>query len=467
MKILLIFPPYSLREEFQGLSEVGNMQPPLGIAYIGAVLEKAGHEVKIIDAPPLKLEIEDLCQEAKRFSPDFIGLSVSTVDFNKALELAKELKKKLEATIIIGGPHVTAVPEEVMAYPYFDFGVVGEGEETIVDLLKTLKNQGDLKKVDGIIFRQRERVVKNKPREYLEDLDRIPFPARHLMPKLSCYHPTPATFQNFPVGTMITSRGCPYQCNFCFRGVFGNKWRFRSPESVVSEMEMLIKKHGAREIRLWDDTFNADTERVKEICRLILKKKLKFSWTCLGRVNKADEEMFCLMKKAGCWQISYGIESGNEEILKSLNKGINKEMVEGAINKTTQAGIQALGFFILGLPGETEETMRETIDFAKSLPLSVANFTIATPYPGTKLWLEAKKRGFLKNVSYDKLLVNLPDKLYYVPEGLTAKKVQEYETKAYREFYRNPKFILRQLGQIKDMNDLVRKVKAFLTIQTI
>ena len=142
-------------------------------------------------------------------------------------------------------------------------------------------------------------------------------------------------------------------------------------------------------------------------------------------------------------------------------------MVEEAIKKTTDAGIQALGFFILGLPGETEITMRETIDFAKSLPLSVANFTIATPYPGTKLWFEAEKRGFLKDVSYDKLLVNLPDKLFYVPEGLTAKKVQEYETKAYREFYRNPIFILRQLRQVNDVPDFVRKVKAFLTIQSI
>jgi anaerobic magnesium-protoporphyrin IX monomethyl ester cyclase len=467
MKILLIFPPYNLSEEFQGLSEVGNMQPPLGIAYIGAVLEKNGHEVKIIDAPPLSMGIKEIVKEAEIFAPDYIGLSVSTVDFNKSLELGKELKIRLKSPIIIGGPHVTAVPEEVMRYSCFDFGVIGEGEETIIELLKTLKNKDDLNKVDGLIFRKNKKITKNKPRQYIDNLDQIPFPARHLMPVLTAYHPTPATYQNFPVGTMITSRGCPYQCNFCFRGVFGNKWRFRTPENVVAEMEILIKEYGAKEIRLWDDTFNADTERVKDICRLIIKKKLKFSWTCLGRVNKADKEMFKLMKKAGCWQISFGIESGNEEILKSLNKGISKRMVEESIKETTEAGIQALGFFILGLPGETEMTMRETIDFAKSLPLSVANFTIATPYPGTKLWLEAEKRGFLKDVSYDKLLVNLPDKLFYIPEGLTAKIVQSYEVKAYREFYRNPKFIYRQLKQIKDLPDLIRKARAFLTIQSI
>lgn len=443
------------------------MQPPLGIGYLGAVLEKAGFEIKIIDAPPLGWGIKEVVAEAQRLLPDFIGLSASTVDFNKAVRLARALKKSQKAFVIIGGPHVTAMPKEVAKFSCFDVGVIGEGEQTIVELIQVLTNKGNLSKVAGIVFRKGKKVIKTVPRAYIENLDQIAFPARHLMPSLSAYHPTPATYQNFPVGTMITSRGCPYQCNFCFRGVFGNKWRFRSPESVVSEMEILINKYGAKEIRLWDDTFNADTDRVKEICRLIFKKKLKFTWTCLGRVNKADGEMFRLMKKAGCWQISYGIESGNEEILKSLNKGITKKMVEEAVGETTRVGIQALGFFILGLPGETEKTMQETIDFAKSLPLSVANFTIATPYPGTKLWQEAKKRSFLKNVAYDRLLVNLPNHLYYVPEGLNAQTVQAYEKKAYREFYRQPKFLLRQLGQIRGLSDLNRKIKAFLTIQSI
>lgn len=466
-KVLLIFPPYSLEEEFAGLSAVGNMQPPLGIGYIGAVLEKAGFEVKIIDAPPLGWGQKKIVAEAKDWAPDYIGLSVSTVDFPKSVKLARTLKKVLAIPIIIGGPHVTALPEEVLAYTCFDVGVLGEGEVTIVELIRSLAAGRRLSSVKGIAFREKGKVIKTLPRPFIDDLDGLPLPARHLMPKLSLYHPTPATYKKLPVGSMITSRGCPNRCSFCFRGVFGHRWRFRSPLEVVGEMESLLDNFGAQEIRIWDDTFNADIDRVKEICRLIIKRGLRFSWTCLGRVNRADKKMFELMKKAGCWQISYGIESGNDLILASLQKGITKTMVKKAIELTYQTGIQSLGFFILGLPGETEATMRETIDFAKSLPLSAANFSLATPYPGTDLWFLARKAGFLTKVAYDKLVVNLPPKPTFVPDGLSGERLLAYEKMAYREFYRRPKFLFRQLGQIQSLPELVRKMKAFWTIERI
>lgn len=467
MRILLIFPPYNLEEEFGDLESVGNMLPPLGIGYLGAVLEKAGFEVKIIDAPPLRLDFRKIVSEAVAFGPGLIGFSSSTVDFPTVVKLAKLLKEKLKTPIVIGGPHVTALPEEVMEYRCFDFGVIGEGEETLVELIKKFENRAVLGRIKGIVFRSGNKIIKTPPRPFIKNLDSLPFPARHLMPPLSAYHPTPATYKRFPVGTIITSRGCPYQCSFCFRGVFGNRLRFRSPQNVVDEVEVLLSEFGAQEVRFFDDTFNADPERVKTICRLIIKRGLNFSWTCLGRVNSVDKEMLKLMKRAGCWQISYGIESGNEAILKSLDKGIDKKIVKKAIALTYQEGIASLGFFILGLPGETPSTMKETIDFAKSLPLSAANFTIATPYPGTKLWKLAQEKGFLKGVAYDKLVVNLPEKLYYVPEGLTAKKIQAFERQAYKEFYRHPRFLLRQLGQIENLGDLAKKIKAFLTIQSI
>ena len=466
-RVLLIFPPYSLEEEYSGLAEVGNLQLPLGIGYLGAVLEKAGFEVKIFDAPPLGWGIKRLVSETKKFTPDFVGISSATVDFHKTVRLAEALKKSQNVTIIIGGPHMTALPEEAMKLSCFDVGVIGEGEETIVKLIQALIKKSNLRKVAGIAFREGKKIIKTTPRSYIKNLDSLPFPARHLMPPLSAYHPTPATYKKFPVATMMTSRGCPYHCTFCFRGVFGNQLRFRSPENVIAEMEMLIFEFGAAEIRIFDDTFNADPERVKAICRLMIKRNLKFPWTCLARVNRVDPQMLSLMKKAGCWQISYGIESGNDEVLAKIKKGITKKMAKKTVKMTYQAGIQPLGFFILGLPGETEETMKETIEFAKSLPLNAANFSIATPYPGTELWASAKKRGFLDNIAYEKLVVNLPDKPYYLPEGLKAETVQEYERKAYREFYRNPKFILRQLVEIDSLPEFWRKLKAFFTIQAI
>lgn len=466
-EVLLIFPPYTLKEEFGNLSQVGNMLPPLGIAYLGAVLEKAGYQVRIIDAPPLGWKTGRISAEVKKDSFDLIGLSASTVSYPKAVRLAKKLKKASSAPIVIGGPHVTALPKEVMKMTCFDYGVVGEGEETMVELVKALMEKQDLKKIDGLVFREKGRIIKTNPRRFIEDLDSLPFPARHLMPPLSLYHPTPATFRQFPVGTMITSRGCPNRCSFCFRGVFGNRWRFRTPANIVKEIEILVNEFGAKEIRLWDDTFNVDQNRVMAICDLLIKKGVKVPWTCLGRVNYASRAMLKLMKKAGCWQISYGIESGNEAVLKRANKGISKEMVRKAIRETYRAGIQSLGFFILGLPGETKATMNETIEFANQLPLNAANFTIATPYPGTDIWFLAKEQGFLKNLSYDKLMVNLPKKLYYVPEGMDEATLIEYEKKAYKRFYRHSAFILRQLKEIKDLSELARKLRAFLTIQKI
>jgi len=466
-KFLLIYPPYTLKEVFGKLSGVGSMQQPLGIGYLGAVLEQSGCQVKIIDAPPLGWGIKRIVAEAKKFLPDFIGISASTVDFNKAVKLARTLKKSAKVPIIIGGPHVTALPKEVMDFSCFDIGVIGEGEETLVEVVQASMKKGSLRKVAGIVFRDKRKIVRTSPRPFIKNLDNLPFPARHLMPPLSVYHPTPATYRKFPVGTMITSRGCPYQCTFCSREVFGNQWRFRSPESVVREMAVLISEFGAAEIRLWDDTFNADPERVLAICRLIIKKGLDFPWTCLARVDQVSQPMLALMKKAGCWQISYGIESGNEKILVSTNKGITKKMVKEAVEATARVGIQSFGFFILGLPGETKETMAETIEFAKSLSLNAANFTMATPYPGTELWALAKKRGFLKKIAYEKMVVNLPKKFSFAPEGLKPETILEYEKKAYKEFYRDPSFVLRQLRKTGSGPELYRKMKAFFTIQSI
>lgn len=466
-KVLLIFPPFTLKETFGNLSKVGNYLQPLGIAYIGAVLERAGFEVKIIDAPVLGLNVEEIIAETKKYEPDFIGISSSTVSFYRTAELAKLLKKITDSPLIIGGPHVTALPEETMNSSVFDIGTLGEGEETIVELIKTILKKGDLRKVSGIIFRQKKRLIKTSPRCYISNLDDLPLPARHLMPELSVYHPTPATYKKSPVGTVITSRGCPNQCSFCFRGVFGNKWRYRLPENVVAEMEVLVNKYGAKEIRFWDDTFNVNPSRVKKICKLIIKKKLNIPWTCLCRVNQIELSMLRLMKKAGCWQISFGIEAGNEKVLAEIDKGITKQTVKKVIEMTEKEGIKSLGFFILGLPGETEETMTETINFAKSLPLDAANFTIATPYPGTKLWDLAKSKGFLKDVSYDELTVNLPKKPYFVPLGLNAEVIKKYEKRAYCEFYRNPRFLLRQIRSIKSPQELFRKASAFFTIASI
>lgn len=465
-KILLIYPPYTLQEVFSELEEVGNSQQPLGLAYLAAVLEKEGYRVKIIDSPTLNYSIDEVIRKTLEYQPDIIGISVLTTTFNRSVILANKLKEFIKVPIIAGGPHATVLPFEVMQHQSFDYVVIGEGELTTLELTKVLAS-GDLKSLEqipGIVFRKNGDLIKTTSRPLIQDIDSIPFPARHLLPPLSAYHPTPATYKKLPIGTIMTSRGCPYKCVFCSRAIFGNSCRFRSTENVVQELKILVNDYQAAEIRIWDDTFNSNPQRAIDICEGIVKSKLNISWTCLARLNFARKDVLEAMKKAGCWQISYGIESGNDEILKKIKKGITKEMVRQGIKATKAAGISALGFFIIGLPGETEATMRQTIDFAKELNLDAANFTICMPYPGSEIYDELKASGQAEKINYEKLMVNLPDQLYYVPSGLTEEIVKKYERLAYREFYLRFSFILKQLGKINSWQEFWNKVKAFLAI---
>lgn len=467
-RILLIQAPEYLigkkafpTEDFLGLS-----YPSLGLAYIAAILLKNGWQTKIIDPIPQNLNLSQILVEIKKFTPDFIGFTATTPTFPKVLTLAKKIKRKFPQIVtIIGGPHVSAAPIQTMKNPFFDFAVLGEGEETIIELLSHLKRKkGGEEKLAGIAFRKNGRVTITPSRPYIRNLDTIPFPARQFLPPLSFYHPNPGTYKNLPAGSMITSRGCPFKCTFCDRAVFGNKFRFRSPENVVAEIEVLLKDFGAKEIRIWDDTFNADTQRVKEICRLILKRKLKFTWTCLGRVNFADSNMFKLMKRAGCWQISYGIESGNQEILNKIKKGLTLEMVREAVKKTHQAGIEVKGFFMLGLPGDTKKTMQETINFAKELNLDIATFSITTPFPGTELYQEVKNTKEFKDADFSRYLPYYPTSLSYIPTGLTQKSLLEFEKKAHFEFYVRPSYILKELLKIRSFSAFWSKTRAFLRL---
>jgi len=467
MKVLLIYPPWSLEEEFDKLAKVGNLVQPLGIGYLGAILENAGYQVKIIDAPPLGYSVSQIIEEAKKFGPDVAGITSVTADFYKAKKIIQKIKEEIGCPTVLGGPHITAAPEASLRESGVDYGVIGEGEIAFKELLEGIEGKKGIEGIKGIIFKKNGKIVKTPPRQFIENLDVLPFPARHLMPPLSAYHPTPASYKKLPVGSMITSRGCPFKCTFCDRAIFGNTYRFRSPKNVVDEMEVLIKDFGAKEIRFWDDTFNFYPKRVIEICKEIIKRKIEIPWTCLGRVNFIEKEMLSWMKRAGCWQISFGIESGNEEILKKIKKGITKEMVRKALSKTKKAGIGARGFFMLGLPGETEKTMQETIDFAKSLPLDVAGFCVTIPFPNTELYQEAKKRGELLNPDYSEYLVNFPEKIFYLPKGLKEETVFEYLNKAYREFYMRPSYLWKQLLSIRSLGDLIAKIRAFFVIKNV
>lgn len=448
-------------------TDAATISPPLGLAYLAAVLEKEKIPVKIIDTPILGYSQKEIIKEAKKIEPTIIGFGGVTQEFPANLKTASNLKKHLQDCLIfIGGSHVSATPKQTIRHKCFDIAILGEAEKTIVDLIKTLAQGKNLKKVKGIAFRKGRKIIITPPRPFIKNLDTIPFPSHHLLPPLRKYSPTPGSHKNFPMGTIITSRGCPFQCTFCSRSVFGNQVRFRSPKNVVDEIEVLVKDYGAREMRFWDDTLNFKPERLIEICKEILKRKLKFTWSCLCRVNFVTLRMLRWMKKAGCWQISYGLESGNQEILNRVKKGITLPMVRQAVAKTKKAGIEIKGFFMIGLPGETEETIQQTIDFAKELDIDIAAFSITIPFPGTEIWAEAIRNGEFRATSFENYTPYTKGKLAFVPKGLTAKKLLDYQKKAYREFYFRPRVFLRELLKIRNLRMLKAKIQGFLSVQT-
>jgi anaerobic magnesium-protoporphyrin IX monomethyl ester cyclase len=466
--VILINPPWVLAEHCRSFEDVVSVQQPLGLAYLAAVLEKSGHQVTILDAAVLNLSDEQVVSETRQLRPDLIGITTLTPRYRTAQTLAAKLKEQLDLPIVIGGSHVTALPDETMRNKCFDYAVLGEGEKTIVELANALETGQDISKVKGIACTRGTEIVKSEPRPLIEDLDSIPFPARHLLPPLGKYRPSPASCKRLPQATMMTSRGCPYRCAFCDRAVFGNYVRTRTACNVVDEMELLVKKHGAREIRFWDDIFNINQQRVLDISEQILLRKLDVPWTCLARANHMTAQVLEQMAKAGCWQVDYGIESGNQAILNGIVKGQTLDQVEKVVKMTRKAGIGVRGFFMLALPGETESTMRDTIRFAKSLDLTSAVFHVTTPFPGTALFEIAKASGELRaDVSYDSYMLGFSDDVPYVPKGLTAARVKQIEHAAYSEFYLRPRFVMKRILEIRTLTDILRYVHAFLTVNRL
>jgi radical SAM superfamily enzyme YgiQ (UPF0313 family) len=416
---------------------------PLGIGYIAAVLEKEGYRVKVLDLLIEKKSDEEILAVIKDFLPQVVGFTAVTPTVNSAFKLAAIVKKyDGEIITIIGGPHATALPEESLNNN-MDYVVYGEGEETIVDLLANIDKPGNVK---SILYRSDGKVMKTAVRPLIQNLDMLPYPARHLFPPVKSYRGQEALGSANPAGSIITSRGCPFSCKFCFKAVFGNRFRARSAESVLDEWEMLEKKYHVKEVAIVDDSFTTDINRVHAICDGIIKRGIKTRWTCPNgiRVDLGDYEMLAKMKKSGCYRVALGIESGSQRILDSIGKNITLERIEETVKNCRRAGIRTMGFFMLGNIGETRESMEATISFAKKIRVDYAQFLIAMPYPGSGLYDEISKKGRIFMKDWDQ---------YGVYDGTASFECGEVtpgllalmEQKARRNFYLSPDYILRQL----------------------
>ncbi|MEA1927508.1 MAG: radical SAM protein [Candidatus Auribacterota bacterium] len=453
LNILLINPPFDPEEsvgESSSVRFVLNITPPLGLAYLGAVLERAGHEVRIIDYTA-RYPYQPLAEIIKGFSPDLIGLTATTPSFESTLRMAENLRTLSPDTpLILGGAHVTCAAESAMSSRLFNIGVIGEGEDTIVELADHLKygDFSNLEEIKGIIYRDGGKFRQTAPRPYIQDLDSLPFPAYHLLPPLSHYHPTPASYRRLPVGILMTSRGCPFKCTFCDRSIFGNNTRFHSTERVLAEVEWMIRELGAKEIRFFDDTFTLRRDRAAEICNGLRARDLKIPWTCLTAVKAVTPELLKTMKSAGCWQVLYGLESGDDKMLVLLGKGNSVEANRNAVKWARDAGLEIRGDFIVGTPGETMESLEKTLKFTLEAGLDYAHFNKFTPFPGTELYRRLVADGYSFDFTHGCSILD-HGALLFIPKSLDREEYRKWLDRAFKKFYLRPTHILKRLLAIR------------------
>lgn len=443
-RIIFVVPPLAFDSYSASPGNAAQLTPPIGLLYLAAICRKHGMETSIIDAPALGFGIKEAVEAILSQKPRFVGLNAHTLSISSAACVVEKLhERERDIFTIVGGPHLSSCPETTMErFGHFDAGVIGEGEHTVIDLVDAVVAGRNLEAVDGVIFRRGDKVIKTRPRAYVKNLDDLPMPAWDLLPSYKAYKPSTTRFSRPPVGSIITSRGCPGECTFCDRSVFGRAWRGHSAEYVLEMIKENIRRHHIKSLVINDDTFVINRKRLTRICEGMIEENIKLSWACSARLDEMTPEALQLMKRAGCFQIAYGVESGSARMLESMKKKTTPDQMKKVIEDTRRAGIRSKGYFIIGHPGETERSVRETIAFALSVPLDDAQFTFLTPFPGTEVYqMAVKSSGFTED--WDKMSLW---ETVFVPEGLTVEQMKLLQSRAFRKFYFRPRIILSYAG---------------------
>ena len=451
--MLLCVPPGIEHLEIYRIA--GVRAPPLGLAWIAAVLENDGHEVSIIDSPTLSLSVDDFIRRIKAFKPDLVGFTAITPTIYKAYSAARIVKQIYpDIPVIIGGPHVTFMYEEALSKPYIDVVICGEGEYTTLELVNKVEKYGFrhdiLKDIRGIAYRYNGKIIVTKARPLIKNLDDLPKPARHLLP-IDRY-----TLLDKPIKVfhIMASRGCPYGCIYCSTSYFwGRKVRFRNVDLIIDEIRDAVEKYKIRNIVFTDDELTINKKWIFKLCNKIRREKLDISFGAGSRVDRGSLDCLYALKQAGCETVYYGVESGSEYTLRKIGKGITINMIEKAFENTKKLGIETVGSFILGFPWESLRDMTNTIKFSIKLKPNYAQFTVLTPYPGTPIFYQAKKEGLIEDFNWEHYTT-----LKAVMRGykFTREMLQKMLTKAYREFYLRMSFMLEQV--IKKRIDVILSI---------
>jgi len=471
MKVLVLNPPYvkyyCRTERWAARTRGRTLRPPDWLAYATAVLEKEGHETKLVDGPALDLSKRQIKEIVESFKPDVAILDCCTPSVYSDIEYAKLCKEIAGCTTVFVGPHVSALPDETarLARGAVDYFIVGEYDYTVRDLVESIEKGAPKNSIDGILYWQGNELRRNKPRQLIEDLDKLPFPAWHHINIWKYYDGT----KLYPYITCIAGRGCPHRCTFCLwpQVMHGRRYRLRSPENVIDEMEYDLKLFPMlKEIMFEDDTLTADRKRLNRLCDGILERGLNITWSANARADFCDVNLLKKMKKAGCRMLVVGFESGNDRILKNINKGITTAIAKKFASACKEAGIKVHGCFMIGLPGETRNMALQTIKFAKELDLDTIQISAAVPFPGTEFFKYCQDRGFLKLRDWTEYLDSRGEQATFVsyPE-LNSVEINMLVDRGLKEFYfKDPRKWLGLVLETKSFSDFKRKFYGFKSL---
>ncbi|HUT03433.1 MAG TPA: radical SAM protein [bacterium] len=425
--------------------------PPLGLMYLASMLrQERNDDVEILDNYVENLSAGVLREVIKAKQPDLVGISTMTPTFKSAL-LAAKVAKESGAPVVMGGPQLSIYPQETLSHDCIDFGIIGEGEHAIVELVDALDSGRDPSGVRGLAYKSNGKVLLN-PAAMEDDIDALPFPARDLINQ-NMYSSAVALD---PMTTMISSRGCPFHCGFCAKFPWDDKVRFRSAKLVVDEIEHVVKQYGVREVMFYDTVMTLDKQRMTEICDEIIRRAIKIKWETPTRVDLVDPELLSKMAKSGCARLRFGVESGVPSVLKLMRKGISIEQIRTAFRWTQEAGIEAFAYFMIGYPTESVQTIKETIRFAISLKPDMAMFTATVAHPHTHLYELALQHGLVKGDYWREFtLGNTDQKLPFFVED-----ADRWAKKAYKAFYLRPSFIAERLTKMRSWQDIRKAVSA-------
>lgn len=440
-RLCLVAPPVTPEDRYGPMASAGNSLPPHAFLYLGAVAREAGWDVTIIDAPAESLGLNNCADAILKTDPSVVGFTVTTMSVAKAAHLAEEIGQRApEVVRLVGGPHITAVPEETFErLPYFDLGCVGEGEDVLREILSHLENGTDPRQVLGAVCWDDEGAPRANPLSEKEvELAGLPPLAWDLLDDFPDRYHAAATYLNrTPFSDLIVSRGCRYQCTFCDNNTFGRSIRALPVDTILENIDRLVKDYGIRSLFFTDDSLMTLKDSFIELCEGLVERPYDLEWSINARTSEVDDEILGLMRRAGCWQISYGVESGSWEILKRIKKAATPRMQAEALEMTARAGIKSNAYIIIGFPGETLLTLAETESFIQSNPIDTLRLTYFTPFPNTDITEDLADAG---TVVADWTKLNFYN-IAYIPNGLTQRDLERAYRRIMRRFYFRPRVL--------------------------